>query len=194
MAFNTLRQRQNCHHFTVDIFKCIFLNENVWISQKIWVKFVTKVQIKNIPALVQIMAWHRQGDKPLSEPMMVSLLMYICVTRLQWVKLNHHGSLCTDGLLYIIIYVDVITSQCPKLNVDSAYLLVKEATEEKLSSVFATNFFWLDWTAHDILGHWILLLDPKLDLHFGRLTHIAGKYLLLLILCGKPAAGQTVVK
>ena len=32
------------------------------------------------------MAWRRTGDKPLSEPMMVSLLTHICVTRPQWVK------------------------------------------------------------------------------------------------------------
>ena len=32
------------------------------------------------------MAWRRSGDKPLSEPMMVSLLTHICVTRPQWVK------------------------------------------------------------------------------------------------------------
>ena len=31
------------------------------------------------------MAWRRPGDKSLSEPMMVSLLMHICVTRPQWV-------------------------------------------------------------------------------------------------------------
>ena len=36
--------------------------------------------INNIPALVQIMACLRPGDKPLSEPMMVSLLTHICVT------------------------------------------------------------------------------------------------------------------
>ena len=49
-------------------------------------KFVTKGRINNIPALVQIMAWHRSGDKPLSEPMMVSLPTHICVTQPQWVK------------------------------------------------------------------------------------------------------------
>ena len=32
------------------------------------------------------MAWRRSGDKPLSEPMMVSLLTQICVTWPQWVK------------------------------------------------------------------------------------------------------------
>ena len=79
---NTLRPRQNRRHFTDDIFKCIFLNENVWIPIKISLKFVPKGAIINIPALVQIMAWCHPGDKPLSEPMVVSLRMHVCVTRL----------------------------------------------------------------------------------------------------------------
>ena len=84
--FNTLRPRQNGRHFAYDIFKCIFLSENAWISLKISLKFVPKVRINNISALVQIMAWRRPSDKPLSEPMMVSLLTHICVTRPQWVN------------------------------------------------------------------------------------------------------------
>ena len=84
--FNSLRPRQNGRHFADDIFKRIFLNENVRITIKISLKFVPKVRINNIPALVQIMAWRRPGDKPLSGPMMVSLLTHICVTRPQWVK------------------------------------------------------------------------------------------------------------
>ena len=78
--------RQNGRHFADDIFKCIFLNENAWISLKISLKFVPKVRINNILALVQIMAWRRPGDKPLSEPMMDNLVTHICVTRPQWVK------------------------------------------------------------------------------------------------------------
>ena len=73
-------------HFTDVIFKSIFLNENVWILLKISLRFVPKVPVNNIPSLVQIMAWRRPGDKPLSEPMMVSLLMHICVTRPQRVN------------------------------------------------------------------------------------------------------------
>ena len=43
-----------------DIFKCISLNENVWISIKISLKFIPKSPIVNIPALIQIMvAWCR---------------------------------------------------------------------------------------------------------------------------------------
>ena len=80
---NPLSPRQNGRYFAADIFKCIFLNDNAWISLKISLKFVPKVRINNIPSLVQKMAWRRPGDKPLSEPMMVSLLTHICVTRPQ---------------------------------------------------------------------------------------------------------------
>ena len=71
-----------------DIFKCIFLNESIWISFGISLNFVPKSPINNIPALVQIMAWRRPGDKPLSEPIMVRLPThrFICVTRPQWVS------------------------------------------------------------------------------------------------------------
>ena len=86
-TFNTLRPRQNGRRFPDDIFKCIFLNENAWISLKISLKFVPMVRIDNIPALVQIRAWRRPGDKPLSEPMMVCLPTHICVTRPQWVNI-----------------------------------------------------------------------------------------------------------
>ena len=75
---NILRARQHGRHFPNNIFKCIFMNANVCISIKISLKFVPKSPLNNIPALVQIMAWHQPGAKPLSESMMLSLLMYIC--------------------------------------------------------------------------------------------------------------------
>ena len=58
-CFNSLRLRQIGRHFPDDIFKYILLNENVWISIKISLKFVPKGPINNIPLLVRIMAWHR---------------------------------------------------------------------------------------------------------------------------------------
>ena len=83
---NTLRPRQNGRRIPDDIFKRIFMNENICVSIKVSLKFVPKVPINNTPALVQIMAWRRPGDKPLSEPMMNILLTHICVTRPQWVS------------------------------------------------------------------------------------------------------------
>ena len=59
---------------------------NVRISIKISLHSVPKGPINNIPALIQIMAWRRPGDKPLSEAMIVGLLTHICVARPQWVK------------------------------------------------------------------------------------------------------------
>ena len=78
--------RQNGCHFTDDTFKHIFFNENIRILIKISLKFVHKGPVNNIPSLVQIMAWRRPGGKPLSEPMMVSLLKHMYVTQPQWVN------------------------------------------------------------------------------------------------------------
>ena len=55
--------RQNCCHFTDNIFQCIFLNENIWFSLKISLKFVPNVWINIIQASV--------SAKSLSEPIMV---------------------------------------------------------------------------------------------------------------------------
>ena len=83
---NTLRPRQDGRCFPDNIFKRIFVNEIIWIWIKISLKFVPRCRINNISALVQKLALGRQGDKPLSEPMMVSLLTHICVTRLNELK------------------------------------------------------------------------------------------------------------
>ena len=81
MILNTLRPRQNERHLPDDILKCIFFqNENVSISTKILLEFILKCPINNILALVQILAWRRLHDKPLSEPMMIILLAHIYVT------------------------------------------------------------------------------------------------------------------
>ena len=75
-------------------FQWIFLNENVSSLIKISLKFVPKGPIHNIPTLVQIMAWRRPGDKPLSQPMMVCLLTHIS-SDLNELILN----LCDDVLI-----------------------------------------------------------------------------------------------
>ena len=102
IAFKILTPRQDGGHFPDDVFQCIFLNENAWISIKISLKFIPKGPINNIPALIQIMAWRRPGDKPLSEPMMVKLPTHICVTRPQWVKTHY---LC--GMRVLIVDINV---------------------------------------------------------------------------------------
>ena len=123
LNFNKLRPRQNVHHFPKDLFKRILLNGNVWISIKISLKFIRKGPIDIIPALVQIMAWHRPGDKPLSEPMMVTLLTpHFCVTRRQWSP-ERNGSNSNSMIFKITLMQPyVITSQNESNTAHNSYL------------------------------------------------------------------------
>ena len=84
-CLNTFRPRQNYRYFADDIFKCIFLNENVWISLKISLNYIPKVRINAILELVHIMAWRRPGDKSLSWAMM---LTHICLNELTHVRFD----------------------------------------------------------------------------------------------------------
>ena len=65
--YSTLRQRQNGCLFIDGI----FLYENAGIFIQISLKFSPKGPINNKPALVLIMAWHQNDNKPLSESIMV---------------------------------------------------------------------------------------------------------------------------
>ena len=68
-----------------------------------------------VQVLVRIMAWCRPGDKPLSEPMMITLLMQICATQPQWDNANQktnnddkYATPCLRSLLIgIIIDLDL---------------------------------------------------------------------------------------
>ena len=56
-----------------DKFTRIFLNENDRIPIRISPKIVFRSVIDNKPALVQVMAWRRTGDKPLPEPILTQI-------------------------------------------------------------------------------------------------------------------------
>ena len=69
-----------------NFFKYILLNETEWTSLTISLRVVPKVQINNIPSLVQMMAWLPPGYKPLSEQMVGRLLTRICLNQAKSVK------------------------------------------------------------------------------------------------------------
>ena len=153
-SLNTLRPRQNGRHFADDTFKRIFMNENVGISILISLKFefVPKCLINNIPALVQIMAWRRPGDKPLSEPMMVNLLMYICVTRPQWVKETISIKLVgwlillpkKSSSLALHLRVAMMSNLSALKALEVVVLTASGATsDEKVIVVISLEFLWL---------------------------------------------------
>ena len=65
-----LPRGQNGHHFSDDIFICIFKNEKFAISIQISLMFISMGPFDNKSAFVQVMAWHQTGDKPLPKPML----------------------------------------------------------------------------------------------------------------------------
>ena len=71
-------------------FQINFLEWKCMIFIKISLKSVSEGPINNIPASVQMMAWHRPGDEQLSEPMMVRLPTHMCVTRPQSNNVETH--------------------------------------------------------------------------------------------------------
>ena len=75
----TLRLKTNGWHFADDIFEYIFLQEKFLHFEKNKLKFVSKRLIDNRSALVQVMAWHQTGAKPLPEPMLTQFNdAYLC--------------------------------------------------------------------------------------------------------------------
>ena len=64
------------------------------------------------------MAWRRPGDKPLTEPMMVSSLTHICVTRPQWVNevaailYNGHISTVQPGKIDYTVFTSELIFFC----------------------------------------------------------------------------------
>ena len=103
-AVSTLGPRQNGRHFADDIFKCIVVTENVWFPTKISLKFVPKGLINNIPSFVQLLALRRPGDKPLSEPMIISLPTHKCVVRQYWVLRKMHPFHTNISWFYVFVY------------------------------------------------------------------------------------------
>ena len=82
---------QNSRHFRRRHFKCIFLYKNdripIWISMK----FVPRCPIDNITAFVQLMAWRRPGDKPITEPMLTHFIDAYMGHSGRWVKNHAHS-------------------------------------------------------------------------------------------------------
>ena len=145
--FHLTHWQDGCQ-FPDDIFKYIFLNENMWIPMEISLKFVLKGPINHISALVQIMAWCRPGDKPLSEPIVVSSLMYVCVTWLQWVKLlpYYHITISSKYILlnihttfhFVVVISSDLTELCDLFYPYSLGLLHKHLSDQNFNH-------WLHW-------------------------------------------------
>ena len=112
-SVSILRPKQNGCYFPDNIFRCILLPENVWIFIKISLYFLPVVSVNNFPALVQIMAWHRPGDRLLSEPLMVRLAMIMHHSAsTSYYRFGNAISNNNTYLIYRSFLWDVINHKC----------------------------------------------------------------------------------
>ena len=117
----------------------------------------------NIPALVQIMAWRRSGDKPLSEPMMVNLPTHICVTRPQWVKKPSSGpqNCCWDACIWCAIIkwiLDIIGFPVTSFCQNKVFIYVYRKTSVSL---------FLPKLQIDSVGHQLQIIVESLGILWG---------------------------
>ena len=82
------------------------------------------------------MAWHRSGNKPLSESIMVSLLMHICISRPQWVKED-----ANDFIYDFFIFVAVNTLRHKQIGYSFADDIIKLCVCYKNCCLLIQNSF-----------------------------------------------------
>ena len=135
--------RQNGRQFGRRHFQMHFMNRNGRSMIHISLKFVSKGPINNNPALVHIMAYRSLGDKPLSEPMMVSLLTHICFTRLQLLNCNMQRKAYSQDTSYLNQLTISIINRVPLC------LSVSVSQEGRTRcQVFLYSFYCPKWYHH----------------------------------------------
>ena len=138
---------QNVRNFADDIFKWVFLNENIWISIKISLKLFP---INNIPALVQIMARRCPGDKPFSEPI---LTQFTDAYMRQW-GVNNAGAVVNESMICVyaittmrytihIRHVILGLALIPEIMSDAASISMQQC--HHITTVKPTTTWWGLW-------------------------------------------------
>ena len=110
------------------------------------------------------MAWRRPGDKPFSEPMMVRLPIYICVTRPQWFKAwctvhceirgmrEPQGSVGAPGTMCLVHWCIRVAPEC-------LWCLIMHSTSYSNPIMTWISWFYEDEimhcrkSMHDLFGH-----------------------------------------
>ena len=136
---------QNCHHFADDIFKSISLYRIVVL----WFKFhwhFPSGSINNSSAMVQLMAWRRQGDKITSEPMVAQFTD----------ALMRHSAICTWSSVRWNTWASSKNSPLIKCTANGAGL----PTSHVRHHIFPMKPFWRSVSiryyrlTHDLITHW----------------------------------------
>ena len=188
---------------TTFFLKCIFLNENFLILNKISLKYVPWGLTDNMATLVQIMSWCRIGDNPLSEAMLVCFtdaymhhqasVSYYYIS-LQWHHNKHDGvsnhqpQYCVLNCLFTCRSKKTsklrVTGLCEGNSPETGKFPAKRASNAENVSI---------WWRHHVL-HMLPTCSDGLT-HWGRVTHICiGKWTIFGSDNGlSPGRRQTII-
>ena len=120
------------------------------------------------------MAWRRPGDKPLSEPLMVSFLTHICVTRPQWVKWTIHVR-CNPSAAGVVLDRFIRRLMCMCVSSSSfgkVLVLPKISQHHRVDSEWKVIFFLFITRIVPVFPY-VRLRSARPSLH-GRAFHVTG--------------------
>ena len=142
------------------------------------------------------MAWRQPGDKPLSKPMMVSLLRHICITRPQWVNQQCFWSYFSALMLWTIsCYIAMfclkpdfiandtcfqkLPDKCQKMNTATiADSVLRKQLKDTF--LFSLKYHYSDVKTSQFTGHWTVCPAVRSGWH-DRKHHSS----VSLALCGR---------
>ena len=134
--------------------------------------------INNIPALVQIMAWRRSGDKALSEPMMDSLLTHICIciTRPQCVNAKSSwGQIMGRCLLDVKLLRKPIVHNSPNTFIWSRYSTSHQMKVQRQMFHFSLHgikiFICKSFRANKLTSHVQMNMSSLHSMYRGSVAH-----------------------
>ena len=125
------------------------------------------------------MGRRQPGDKPLSEPMLVSFLTHICVTRPQWIK-HLYGFVCDQVLFYSIFSFSVGSGDLLQIfQMDRR----KSVPEWRLQNMYDMSY--LMFTPFEIIAEYLYILSvpgPSQWWHVEEINQILTEFLLKILL------------
>ena len=117
---------------------------------------------------VQIMARCRSGDKPLSEPMLLSFRVHICATRLQWVNfMQVHSRVWRIYCARFMLYAEFVDrhirffTKPRRFSLNSRYII--HIFNSLALGWFKQNFEWVHFKLISKIDGWVSLVKLPSD-------------------------------
>ena len=148
---NTLRPWQNGRHLPDDILKCTYWMKICQFRLIFHWSFSSRGPINNIPALAQIMAWRRIGDKTLSEPILTQITE--AYMRYLGEMSQTHWYICDNAACYQVTVAGAVIP-IPCHVVTSLELIWRSSRVDEIFVRPILKWFIVTWPNDRAQGYW----------------------------------------